>query len=84
MIIRFIDAEREPKCAPHPAYPHGIDIDLSRRGARSCLSIISPYPAPRCGWLEVKCDVCGYTALITVAGRADDPRSVRIPCKENK
>ena len=27
--IEWIDRERNPKCAPNPNYPDGIDVDLS-------------------------------------------------------
>jgi hypothetical protein len=79
LTVEFLDSGREPKVAPHPAYPDGIDVDLAR-GAKGCRTEL-PYPAPRCGVMLVKCDACGCTAGITVAGRRDDPRSAIIPCK---
>ena len=80
MKIRFIDSGREPKNPPNPAYPNGLDVDLSH-GKPSCSTSV-PYPSPRCGMLEVYCEICGYRALVTVAGRKDDPRSVTVPCKK--
>jgi hypothetical protein len=50
---------------------------------RSCFTFLRPYPTPRCGKFMVKCDVCGEMVIVTTAGRRDDPRSVRLPCKVN-
>jgi len=83
MTVEFLDAGREPKCAPDPAYPDGMDIDLTQGFAKTCKFDI-PWPAPRCGWMLVVCDTCKTNALLTVAGRPDDPRSVRLPCHTHK
>jgi hypothetical protein len=40
-----------------------------------------PYPSPRCGALIVQCMECGLKVGITVAGRTDDVRRLRMPCK---
>lgn len=75
----WYDAGRETICAPDPAYPDGIDLDLSR-GHQSCTMKLA-YPAKRCGYYFVTCPTCGADALITTAGRPDDPRSVKLRCK---
>lgn len=80
--IEWHDEGREPQCAPNPNYPHGIDIDI-RRGAKGCLSLL-PYPAQRCGYYTVRCNTCGFAAVITTAGRPDDPISIALPCKTEK
>lgn len=80
--VHFIDSGREPKCAPNPAFPRGMDIDISRGASRACETAL-PYPAPRCGYMAVKCESCGQSVLITVAGRPDDPRTVKLPCRLN-
>lgn len=77
--VTFIDGGREPTQKPDPRYPDGKDIDLSRLQPRYCRTAL-PYPAPRCGLLRVVCQKCGYRAIITTAGRPDDPRSVMLPC----
>lgn len=78
--IKFIDAGREPQVAPNPAYPEGKDIDATHgQLVRSC-KVALPYPAPRCGAMAVRCRLCGLATAVTVAGRIDDPRSVRIAC----
>ena len=79
--IDWIDSGREPKCAPNPAYPNGIDLDGAKElGVPTCKTDL-PYPAKRCGYYHVECNICGHTSIITTAGRSDDPRSVLIPCK---
>jgi hypothetical protein len=68
---------------PNPAYPDGVDADCSRGAERSCTAQL-PYPAEGIGMHIVECTECGFRAAITAAGRADDPRSVTIPCKCDK
>ena len=75
----WIDSGREPRCAPDPKYPNGLDVDTSDGAARTC-SIDLPYPAKRCGTYIIRCDVCGIADGITTAGRRDDPRRVTVPC----
>jgi hypothetical protein len=79
--IAWIDSGREPKCPPNPAYPNGIDLDAAEElGVPTCKTAL-PYPAKRCGYYCVECNICGSVTVITTAGRIDDPRSVLIPCK---
>jgi hypothetical protein len=77
--IHWIDQMREPQCAPDLNYPDGIDVVLAAPGVATCKADL-PYPAPRCGAYFVKCEICGRDALITTAGRRDDPRSVELGC----
>lgn len=96
--VEWFDEGREPRNPPDPRYPDGIDIDQTshvridvKSGAvippdpdrKSCFTFLRPYPTPRCGKFLVKCDVCGQTVMVTTAGRRDDPRSLRLPCKVN-
>lgn len=79
--IKWIDRGREPQCPPNPAYPNGIDLDAAKAfGVPTCHTSL-PYPAKRCGLYYVECQICGTNALITTAGRPDDPRSVDLVCK---
>lgn len=80
-MLRFewFDSGRSPRIKPNPAFPDGVDVDIAR-GQKKCRTDL-PYPAKRIGHYLVNCDVCGATALITTAGRPDDPRSVTLPCK---
>jgi hypothetical protein len=77
--ITWHDSGREPQCAPHPAYPEGIDVDTSGGAQRTCVTAL-PYPARRCGYYSVHCQRCDFRGLITTAGRPDDPRSVQVAC----
>jgi hypothetical protein len=81
--VRWIDHEREPQCAPNPAYPDGIDVDATEPGKPSCKTLL-PYPARRCGLYYIKCDRCGMSYVVSTAGRPDDPRSITVPCREGK
>ena len=78
--VVWIDSEREPKCKPNPLYPEGRDIDASDGAEQTCFTRL-PCPAPRCGLFYVACDLCGTNAMITTAGRVDDPRSVKLRCQ---
>jgi hypothetical protein len=77
--ITFLDSGREPRCPPNPAYPDGMEVDLSF-GGLWCLATL-PYPAPRCGAMLVECDICEIKIIVTVAGRPDDPRTVKVGCE---
>ena len=78
--VTWVDGAREPKNPPDPAYPNGIDIDMSRGKTPACERKLEPYPTPRCGLFAVACDRCGQRVVITTAGRPDDPRSVKLAC----
>lgn len=80
ITTQWIDGHREPRERPNPAYPDGVDVDLSK-GATAACSVALGYPAKRCGMYIVRCRACSASATITTAGRADDPRSVKLPCK---
>ena len=80
LVAEWVDFHREPQCAPNPAYPDGIDVDATG-GKRPCCQIDLSYPAPRCGAWHVKCLLCNITAVVTTAGRPDDPRSLTVACK---
>jgi len=79
--VTWIDRRAHPKVKPNPAYPHGIDIDVSG-GAKECCYTPLPCPARRIGFYFVECDACGQNALITTAGRPDDPRSIKMGCRK--
>jgi hypothetical protein len=79
--VVFVSHNRKPTCAPNPAYPNGIDVDLTDGAKVACLAHL-PYPAECCGLLMVRCRTCGANAVITTAGRIDDPRTVKLKCKK--
>jgi hypothetical protein len=79
--IEWRDAGRAPRCAPNPDYPDGIHLDFTRDAAVTC-KVELPYPARQCGAYLITCNLCGTKAACTTAGRPDDPRSIKIPCKD--
>jgi hypothetical protein len=79
-VVTWIDRMRKPQCEPNPAYPHGIDLDVTDGRVPNCKATL-PYPAKRIGYYVVKCRVCDFRAVCTTAGRVDDPRSITVPCK---
>ena len=79
--VSWVDSGREPQCPADPAYPDGKHIDVSN-GAKKTCKVSLPYPAKRCGYYALRCNECGYGAVITTAGRPDDPKSAIVPCKE--
>jgi hypothetical protein len=79
--IKWIDSGREPQCPPDPRYPNGMDVDMSKGQRRVCV-VKLPYPAKRCGYYVIRCASCWLAINVTTAGRADDPKSVTMPCKE--
>ena len=83
LVATWFDRGREPKNPPDPRYPLGLDVDLSRGAHRAC-TVVVPYPAKRCGVWMIDCPACGLRAMVTTAGRADDPRSVTVACKDKK
>ncbi len=81
--VKFVSDYRKARHPPDPAYPTGIDIDLTDGAKVACWAKL-PYPAECCGVWLVRCRKCGSRNVITAAGRIDDPRSVKIPCKEGR
>jgi len=81
--VEFIDSGREPKEKPDPKYPNGKPVSLLKYALQKGCTVNLPYPAPRCGLYKVTCRSCGFTAVITVAGRPDDPNILTLPCKGN-
>lgn len=77
--VTWLDGKREPREAPDPSYPDGIRLDVSQGAPLACVADL-PYPAPRCGMYAIKCRDCGANALVTTAGRPDDPCSIKLAC----
>jgi hypothetical protein len=77
--VEWLDRGAEPQCPPNPDYPDGVDVDLSD-GLPSC-TVMLPYPAKRIGYFVITCAICGSRVGLTTAGRPDDPRSVKMPCR---
>jgi hypothetical protein len=97
MTIKFVDSGREPQCSPDPKFPNGMDIveggpatarlphpegvELAKSLKGPGCTFDLPYPSTRCGLLVVTCDRCHKQVGLTVAGRIDDPRMLRMACK---
>src|SRR4249920_2184727 len=58
--IVWWDDRREPKVPPDPAYPDGIDLDLTNGNPKFCESALA-HPTPRCGKYYIKCRTCGLS-----------------------
>jgi hypothetical protein len=76
--IDWIDYGRKATVPPNPGFPKGRDVDLSRGAPASCYFELPMVDG--CGCMVVQCMECGYRIGLTMAGRADDPRSVKVPC----
>lgn len=79
--VFFNDSGRAATEKPDLKYPEGRLIDLTTNVLEQQCCRNLPYPAPRCGTYTVVCRECGYKAIVTVAGRIDDPNRVTLPCK---
>ena len=79
--VSWVDGGAWPKNKPNPKYPDGIDLDMSKGVERSCL-VELPYPARRIGYYAIECEASGLLTAVSTAGRPDDPRSVRLACKD--
>lgn len=79
--VKWVDRGEEPRCPSNPEWPHGKDIDATKGSERSACAVALPYPAARCGVYLVTCNACGVKIAVTTAGRADDPRSLKMLCR---
>lgn len=80
LSVEWVDLHREPAHPANPKYPDGISVDLTGGKPKYCEAQLR-YPAPRCGMHIITCTTCDLRVSLSTAGRADDPRSVRIPCR---
>jgi len=80
--ITFVPSGRgKAQCPSNPEYPDGVNIHAEKADEACCL-VELPYPAPECGVFHVHCGRCDLTVVVTAAGRADDPRTLTMPCRE--
>lgn len=80
-VIQWHDLETKSENPANPTYPNGIAIDAANGAILTCV-VRFEYPAKGCGQYMVGCRICGATAIVTTAGRADDPTSIRLPCRK--
>ncbi len=76
---KFLSERRKAQQPPDPRHPLGIVVD-GTKGRLAC-SVSLEYPSPCVGKWLIQCDTCDMVALVTAAGRVDDPHTVRLPCK---
>ena len=94
--VEWIDRGREPSRLPNPSMPNGAKVDFAYSGVTpvqpyenpfeeatgAVCEVSLPYPAKRCGVYVIECGICGLRVGCTTAGRPDDPRLARLPCKD--
>lgn len=80
--VKFNDSGRKATQLANPKYPNGQDVSVAENVLQKTCCRNLPYPAPGVGTYSVICRKCHFTALVSVAGRADDPRTITLPCKE--
>jgi hypothetical protein len=78
--MTWVDRGFEPTQQSDPAYPQGKDMDGANRALPYCSTKL-PYPAKRCGYHHLICNLCGLSVAVSTAGRPDDPRSLTVNCK---
>jgi hypothetical protein len=79
--VKFNDSGHTATEKANPKWPNGRELSVAEPGQESCTWNL-PYPAPRVGTYSVVCRRCHFTALVSVAGRADDPIMITLPCKQ--
>lgn len=78
--IRWMDGKTETERPSDPRYATGMNVDLTF-GQRPFCKAELQYPVPRCGQHVGRCVVCNFLIALMTAGRPDDPRTVKVPCK---
>jgi len=78
--VTWRDGGAYPHFPADPSLPRGTDLDLSLGAAETCMTPLR-YPRPGVGVHIVQCTVCGLQVTCEAAGRADDPRSVKLACR---
>jgi hypothetical protein len=76
--IEFIDAEHESQSPPDAAWPEGVALIENPEADMHCVTPLQR--APRCGVWSLTCGKCGKVTVVTVYGRADDPRAIAVAC----
>jgi hypothetical protein len=83
MHINWIDRGGKPTQAPNPEHPDGVDLDLTNDRQPFCQTEL-PYPAKRLGYYVIRCDVCGFTAMVSTAGRPDVRAPSSCPARSSR
>lgn len=76
--IKYIDRGRPPRVKPDPRFKNGKHLDS---GERPACKVELPYMTQKnVGYWFVVCTKCKTNALITMASRPDDPKTLMLPC----
>lgn len=83
--IKFTPSGRgKAQCEPDPKYPNGVTVNMCDSLLEKHCTVDLPYPAKECGYFHIRCSECDLSFIVTCAGRADDPKRVRVACKNDK
>jgi hypothetical protein len=63
--------------------PPGLDLDLTFGAEPACWTPLA-YPAARVGAHLVECPICGLRLVCGANGRPDDPRTIKVACRQSK
>jgi hypothetical protein len=82
ITVAFLDSKQKSQRKADPLWPKGKPLNLAEGVTlvNTCTRNL-PHPAPRAGVYWVECKTCGFTGAFPVAGLADDPCMVTIPCR---
>lgn len=78
----FFTEGKKPTQPPDPAYPNGIDVDISKGKSPWCWIRLPKVETT--GLMLVTCEECDLRIMITMAGRPDDARSYRMACRRTE
>ena len=76
--VVFLDRGALPQRLTDAAYPNGVDVDVSQGRLPACT--VNLPKVRTIGSFVVTCRRCGQNAVVTAAGRADDPKSLTMAC----
>lgn len=80
--IEFMPSGRgKAQCPSDPKFPQGKIFDLRLIENVASCDVDLEWPSPECGAWVIRCQECKSSALVTCAGRKDDPIKIKINCK---
>ena len=80
--VMFKGTGRKAPPAPKSRTLEGVDIITPCPEGQPSCRVPLPCPAKEIGGWMVECTICQATVSCMAQGRADDPRSITIPCKK--
>jgi DNA-directed RNA polymerase subunit RPC12/RpoP len=79
--VTWKDRDTRPLFPADPDFPDGTHLDLAFGAEAACWTDL-PYPVVTVGAHQVECPTCGLRLLCGANGRPDDPRTVKVPCRQ--